>query len=147
MPYSGIPAPRYTSPYDWSILAVGVNTAFALAESGRHDERVKPSYTHFFFTHILTRAIFPFGSARVSGRNKIFKDAYKICPSLFPPFFAVPPTFFSRLLWPARARGVFWKPPMSSPTHITKQLWTHGIQTFSRVSSTYRVLACKQQTY
>ena len=88
---------RYTSPYDWSILAVGVNTAFALAESDRHDERVKPSYTHFF-THILVRAIFPSGSALVSGRNKIFKDAYKLCPSLFPQFFAVPPTFFSRLL-------------------------------------------------
>ena len=107
MPYSGIPAPRYTSPYDWSILAVGVNTAFALAESGRHDERVKPSYTHFFFTHILTRAIFPFGSARVSGRNKIFKDAYKICPSLFPPFFAVLPTFFlSSALTSESERGI-----------------------------------------
>ena len=43
--------------------------------------------------------------------------------------------------------GVFWKPPMPSPTHITKQLWTHSIQTFSQVSSTYRVVACKQQTY
>ena len=49
----------YTSPYDWSILTVGVNSAFALAESGKHS--AKPSYT----THFDTRNVFFFWKCAV----------------------------------------------------------------------------------
>ena len=101
IPHSGVRAPGI--PYDWWMATVYFNTyvshLVSRAESSKHVEHLNPYYTTLFDVwHFKARNCFLRcggwgGEGVVCADWGIWKDAYRLSPSLFPPFFAR--SFFS----------------------------------------------------
>ena len=156
IPHSGIRAPGI--PYDWWMATVYFNTyvshLVSRAESTKHVEHVNRYNTTLFDVwHFEARNCFlRCGGWGGGGREGvvcadwgIWKDAYRLSPSLFPPFFAR--SFFHRSLvffalphWPRAWHRVLysyfgiWILPINPAGNNVTSWWRH---TMSLCQSSY----------